>query len=182
MPIVNHNLSEDAIEIYKHKYYSYIDNDNTFWHCLHRKYEYNKQSIKPFVEIIKSWMFDCPYEYKINGKCIEFGNYKRDKWIYYYNWTTCQFGQIYQTIMTDEERQAKVKSDLVKQKQFCIKHGLDFSKVGTDYVNKELPDVKIKWEGITLDRRKYCISFYDYKAGRSKDMSLAYFKSNYYGG
>lgn len=58
--------------------------------------------------------------------------------------------------------------------------GLDGKYIGSIFQNRELPDIKIRWDGIVLNRRKYPIKFYDLRSKLDRFMLLDYFKANYY--
>lgn len=192
MAIDDCKLTLEEKEARKAIYYKYIDNDNSFWNNLSRKFEQHcertckKQVTKPFIDIVKCWLFNCPHEYKVKRDTIYFGDFDKDGWSYYYNWVKRQFGSITRQLLDDKEKEERIQKNKEearkKQIKKCKEWGLDYNKIGTIYQNKELEDVKIRWEGIELKSRKFPIKFFDMKEEKHKIMTLRYFKSNYYGG
>lgn len=178
------NVTEEQKVDRRMKYAEFIRQHSLFWSCLKDKYKNysNKSSIKPFTDIVRAWMFDCPFEYRIKGRTIEFGNYKRDGWCYYYDWRKGVFGSIVRQRLTEEEQAQEKEKLKYKELEKCKKLGLDSSKIGTIYENKELKGVKIRWDGIEISSRKFPIIFYDFETNKQKIMKLDYFKSHYYEG
>lgn len=185
MSIDDCKLTLEEREARKAIYYRYIDNDNSFWNNLIRKYKYSetKRVTKEWINIVKSWLFDCPHEYKVVRDAIHFGNYEKDGWCYYYNWVKGQFGVLVRQILDEEERiDRKLKRAKQKEKRDrkkCEQWGLNYEDIGCHFLHKTLEGVRIKWEGICDNSRKFPIEFYSYEEKKSKIMKLDYFKEMY---
>lgn len=184
MAIEDCKLTVEEREVLKIKYYRYIDKDNSFWNNLIRKYKYSesKRVTNEWITIVKSWLFDCPYKYKVVRDSIHFGDYEKDGWIYYYNWVEGSFGTIIRQILNEEESNIK-KQLLAKQKKKrdrkkCEQWGLNYEDIGCTFKHT-LKDVRIKWTGIEDRRKKFPIEFYDYQEDKYKLMTLDCFKARY---
>lgn len=185
MAIEDCKLTVEEREVLKIKYYRYIDNDNSFWNNLIRKYKHSesKRVTNEWITIVKSWLFDCPYKYKVVRDSIHFGNYEKDGWIYYYNWVEGQFGTIIRQILDEEElnikKQSQAKQKEKRDRKKCEQWGLNYEDIGCTFKNTYLKDVRIKWTGIQDRRKKFPIEFYDYQEDKYKLMTLDYFKARY---
>lgn len=179
------NLSVEEREVLKIKYYRYIDNDNSFWNNLIRKYRYSesKRVTNEWINIVKSWLFDCPYKYKVVRDAIHFGDYEKDGWCYYYNWVKGQFGTIVRQLLDDDEKaqrkEQRAKEKEKKDRKKCEQWGLNYEDIGCDFKHTTIEDLRIKWEGIEDRGRKFPIEFYDYREKKHKRMKLDYFKEMY---
>lgn len=185
MAIDDCKLTVEEREVLKIKYYRYIDNDNSFWNNLIRKYKHSesKRVTNEWITIVKSWLFDCPYKYKVVRDSIHFGDYEKDGWTYYYNWVEGQFGTIIRQILDEEElnikKQLRAKQKEKRDLKKCEQWGLNYEDIGCTFKHTYLKDVRIKWTGIEDRRKKFPIEFYDYQENKYKLMTLDYFKTRY---
>lgn len=178
-------LTIEEREVLKIRYYKYIDKDNSFWNNLIRKYRYceSKRVTNEWITIVKSWLFDCPYKYKVVRDSIHFGDYEKDGWCYYYNWVKGQFGVIVRQLLDDEEtkqrKQQTAKQKEKKDRKKCQQWGLNYEDIGCNFKHKTLENVRIRWTGINDRGRKFPIEFYSYEEKKNKIMKLDYFKNMY---
>lgn len=185
MAIDDCKLTVEEREVLKIKYYRYIDNDNSFWCNLKRKYEFSntKRVTKEWINIVKSWVFDCPYECKVVRDSIHFGNYEKDGWIYYYDWVKGSFGTITRQILDEEgsniRKQASASKKENRDLKKCQQWNLHYEDIGCTFKHIYLKDVRIKWTGIEDRCKEFPIEFYDYQENKYKLMTLDYFKARY---
>lgn len=186
MSIENIKISKEELEAKKVIYKKILDDNYYFFWSLKKRFEKEENQVpkKAFIEMVKTWLSIYELEFEVKRFQIIFGNQDRDGWTYIYDWRTGEhFSRVTHLLNEEElaEKNAKLKSERDKKIAKKLKEfGLDGKYIGTVFQNKEIPEVKIKWLGIDLDRRKWPIRFYDFRDKTEKVMVLDYFKSHYY--
>lgn len=182
----NIKISKAELDVKKALYRKILDDNYFFFWSLKNRFEKEENQVpkKAFIDMVKTWLSIYEVEFEVKRFQIIFGNQDRDGWTFVYDWRTGEHFSRVSTLLDEKEiaeREAKRKAQ--EEKKIAKKleeFGLDAKYIGTVFQNKELDDVKIRWDGIALDRRKYPIKFYDFRDKRDKCMTLDYFKSHYY--
>lgn len=182
----NIKISKEELEVKKAIYKKILDDNYYFFWSLKKRFEKEENQVpkKVFIDMVKTWLSIYGVEFKVKRFQIIFGNQDRDGWTFVYDWRTGEHFSRVSTLLDEKEiseREAKRKAQEEKKIAKKLKEfGLDAKYIGTVFQNKELDDVKIRWDGIELNRRKWPIKFYDFRDKEEKVMILDYFKSHYY--
>lgn len=182
----NIKISKEELEVKKALYKQILDKEYYFFWSLKKRFEKEENQVpkKAFIDIVKTWLAIYEVEFEVKRFQIIFGNQDRDGWTYIYDWRTGEYFSRVSHLLDEEEmakKNAKLKAERDKKIAKKLEEfGLDGKYIGTVFQNKDLPDVKIKWLGIALDRSKWPIKFYDMRDKKEKVMILDYFKSHYY--
>ena len=182
----NIKISKEELEVKKALYRKILDDNYYFFWALKKRFEKEENQVpkKAFIDMVKTWLSIYKVEFEVKRFQIVFGNQDRDGWTFVYDWRTGEHFSRVSTLLDEKERaEREAKRKAQEEKKIAKKleeFGLDGKYIGTVFQNKELSDVKIKWLGIALDRRKWPIKFYDYRDKKEKVMIVDYFKSHYY--
>lgn len=182
----NIKISKEELKVKKAIYKKILDDNYYFFWSLKKRFkkEENQVPKKAFIDMVKTWLSIYGVEFEVKRFQIVFGNQDRDGWTFVYDWRTGEHFSRVSTLLDEKEiaeREAKRKAQ--EEKKIAKKleeFGLDGKYIGTIFQNKAIPEVKIKWLGIALHRRKWPIKFYDFRDKKEKVMILDYFKSHYY--
>lgn len=182
----NVKLSEQEIQEKKMIYRNILRHHSEFFWAIRRRFYQEKSKVpkKFYIDTIKYWLQDEKVEWQVNRFKVIFGNIKNDGWCFVYEWHSGNMYSLESVLLEGEELDKKLakekdkedKKKLQKMKEF----GINPEHIGKVYTNISIPEVSIRFDGISLGRRKYPIAFYDFETKSDKVMTLDYFKSKYY--